>query len=80
MLAGDVREPPPFTSDSGHTSQTEPRGDRAVEPPRLRVFDNWGFFLVLVILEKQTGAQEEWSHSQAYGSRLSATMENDKIA
>ena len=44
MLAGDVREPPSFTSDSGHTSQTGPRGDRAVEAPRLRVFDNWVFF------------------------------------
>lgn len=76
MLAGEVRELPFFASDSGHSSQTGPRGDRAVEAPRLRVLTT-GLCLGLVILEKQRRAQEEWSHSQAYGSRLSANMEND---
>ena len=44
ILIGDVREPPSLTSDSGHISQTGPPGDRAMEDPRLRVFENWVLF------------------------------------
>lgn len=66
-----------FTYDSSHTSQMGPQGDRVVEAPRLRSFDNWTC-LELVMLEKQKGTQEKWSLSQAYGIRLSANMENDE--
>lgn len=44
VLTGDVREPPSLTSDSGHVSQTGPPGNRAMEDPRLRVFENWVLF------------------------------------
>ena len=44
MSVEAVREPLSFISDSGHTSQTGPQGDRAVEAPRLRDFDNWVLF------------------------------------
>lgn len=44
VLIGNIREPPSFAYDSGHTSQTGPPGDRAVEVPRLEVFDNWALF------------------------------------
>ena len=44
MSVEAVREPLSFTSDSGHTSQTGPQGDRVVEAPRLRDFDNWVLF------------------------------------
>lgn len=41
VLIGNIREPPSFAYDSGHTSQTGPPGDRVVEVPRPGVFDNW---------------------------------------
>lgn len=44
MSVEAVREPLSFISDSGHTSQTGSQGDRAVEAPRLRDFDNWVLF------------------------------------
>lgn len=59
VLIPNVGEPLYFTYDSGHTSQTRPQGDRAVEAPRLRGFDN-GACLGLVMLEKQKGAQEKF--------------------
>lgn len=77
VLTGDLREPPSFAYDSGHSSQTGPQGDRAVEALRLRVFDNWAWFGVSYVGKAEEGTVETWSHSQAYGSRLSANMEND---
>lgn len=57
VLAGDRRRPPSFAYDSGHTRQTGPQGDRAVEAPRQRIFDNWALFGVSYVgkVEGDTG-------------------------
>lgn len=52
------------------------RGDRAVESPKPKVFNNWTSFEV-VTLEWQ-GAHRKYGVPQACGSRLSANMENDE--
>lgn len=58
VLFGDIREPPSFASDSGHTGQMEPQGDRAVEVPRLRIFDNWALFRVSYFGKGEGGTGE----------------------